>query len=137
MKIYLKLIVALITVLTIISCKKTSDKSSNESYFGTWILADYTELYVMLYRASEFIDEYGFSIKADGTFIERKNSGWCATPPIDYEDYLGYWTKINDTVLSVEVPFWGGTEYFDLEIFSVTEDTLKVIYHYGQPEYFE
>ena len=53
----------------------------------------------------EELDEafYGFIIGEDGSFTERKNTGWCGTPPITYGNFEGSWTAVSDSLLDIVV----------------------------------
>lgn len=56
-----------------------------------------------------------------------KNAGWCGTPPISYSDYPGTWTILNDTLVEINVGYWGGTTIYKLDVESVSENSLKVV----------
>jgi hypothetical protein len=94
---------------------------------GVWNFSVYQDDAVVYTRSTGFADCYGYKFDTDGTLTERKNSGFCGTPPITYADYDGSWTIVNDTLISVNVGYWGGTSYYRLDIESVTENSLKVI----------
>ena len=90
---------------------------SNAGIIGTWVEDEYRGDTLLLYRAGE-LDKlsYSFTLEDDGTFIERKNAGWCATPPIAYNNYEGKWSKLTDSLINVESEYWGGIMFFQLEI---------------------
>ena len=79
-------------------------------------------------RSLKFTDNHAYKFIDDGTVIERQNAGFCGTPPITYTDNTGTWTIINDNLIRIKVPYWGGTLNYRLEIVSLDETTLKVIY---------
>jgi hypothetical protein len=78
-------------------------------------------------RSQEFASTFCYRFNSDGTLIERKNSGWCGTPPISYADYSGNWTILNDTLIQISVGYWGGSEKYNLDIESISSDSLQVI----------
>ena len=61
----------------------------------------------------------------DGTLIERKNSGWCGTPPIAYADFSGNWRVQNGNII-IDVAYWGGMEQRAWKIIDVTNTSLKI-----------
>lgn len=69
--------------------------------------------------------DYGFCFQADQKFIERKNAGWCGTPPISYADFDGNWSQ-TDSILNISVAYWGGEAEYRWKIISLDEDKLVV-----------
>ena len=99
---------------------------------GTWVQESYTENVTVLRRARDLDDDrYGFVIRPDGGFIERKNLGWCGTPPVTYGSFDGTWTPLTDNVLEIDVAYWGGTMTYALEIVAVTAQELRIRYDYS------
>lgn len=73
-------------------------------------------------------DRYGFWFLEDGNFMERKNSGWCGTPPIAYDNFNGSWLPVNDTLIDITVDYWGGTMTYQMWILALEGDHLNVRY---------
>jgi hypothetical protein len=71
---------------------------------------------------------YGFIIRADGGFVERKNAGWCGTPPISYANFQGHWSALTDTLLDITVGYWGGSMSYQMQIIRVNEEELHIRY---------
>lgn len=113
-----------ISVFAFISCEKV--EVFNTSVVGVWTNPQYNDS-IIVYERSNILpeNEYGLEIKADGTIIERKNAGWCGTPPIAYDDFTGKWTG-NDSIINIEVMFWGGTEKLKWKIVSFDDNKLTV-----------
>jgi hypothetical protein len=110
------------------SCTKDKIKiDPNNLLIGTWDYAGYQDNSSIFTRSEEFNNNHCYRFNADGTLTERNLSGWCATPPVSYSDYLGSWTVLNDTLISVNVGYWGGTMTYKLDIESVNSNTLKLI----------
>ena len=106
---------------------------ANADIVGTWIEDGYEEDITVLERAQKLDDsKYGFTLKEDGTFIERKNSGWCGTPPISYENFDGTWEAVSDSLVEITVGYWGGTMTYQLRIVSLDAEQLKVRYLYTE-----
>jgi hypothetical protein len=81
-------------------------------------------------------DASGICFKSGDKFVERKNSGWCGTPPVSYANYEGTWTR-SDSILNISVGFWGGTVDYEWKIISVSNNKLtlcriKDTYHYTE-----
>lgn len=104
-----------------IACEKTHP----DSVIGNW---SSIEIIDNIYTASrvKHLDEseYGFSFKEGSVFVERKNAGWCGTPPINYEEFTGTWSQ-TDSLLEINVGYWGGREMYQWTIISVDKDRLE------------
>ncbi len=125
------------------SCAKENmgpeNLGKNVGIVGTWIEESDMSLPVpedsttRLIRSEE-LDQfrYGFSIKEDGTFLERKNAGWCGTPPISFENFEGTWSALSDSLLQITVGYWGGTMSYQIRIVSLAKETLRIRYLYAE-----
>jgi hypothetical protein len=95
--------------------------------FGNWSNTSYNDSLIASTRVAELPDdEYGFSFLEDGVYIEHKNAGWCGTPPVTYASDTGSWSLI-DSVIFIEVGYWGGNTFSEWKIKSISETTLEVI----------
>jgi hypothetical protein len=94
---------------------------------GVWINQQVNEN-TFTYQRAESLKEndYCFSVNPDGKFMERKNSGFCGTPPISYADYEGSWT-FTDSILHISVPYWGGNSSYKWKVVSVDETHISVV----------
>ena len=83
---------------------------------------------VICYERVETLPANSPSIKflKNGTLIERKNAGWCGTPPITYSDFSGKWQIKNINNLKIDVAYLGGMEHKTWKIINVTNDSLKI-----------
>jgi hypothetical protein len=105
----------------------------NRGVIGTWIAGQYEDDLLWLNRVQSLDpSKYGFTIGDDGSFIERKNAGWCATPPIYYDNFEGTWVALSDSLLEVTVGYWGGTMNYQIRIVTVDQDMLAIRYLYGE-----
>ncbi len=122
---------ALIIVLLVFSaCNKTEEsiKSNPEALIGNWIVPEYNDSTTTFTRANSLmVDDYGISFQNYGKLLERKNAGWCGTPPITYADYEGNWSG-NDSIININVSYWGGTAKLKWKIISLDNDHLTVIW---------
>jgi hypothetical protein len=134
----MKKIVALSVFLVftgwIASCEDPQPLSIyGDQLLGKWVKAGYEDPMTVMVKSSNLKeDEYGFILGLGGRFTERKISGACATPPVQYKNYEGWWEMKNDSILQIEVGYWGGTMKYDLKILFFEGDTLKVQYFYDQ-----
>ena len=119
--------------LTLLSCEKENNTSGPlpGELPGCWINPQYNDSAVVYERAAEFNDGPGIIFRDDNTLIERKNAGWCGTPPVTIADYDGSYS-VNDSVVSVTVGYWGGTTEYSLELVAVDADHLTVKWIYNK-----
>jgi hypothetical protein len=133
----------LMMIALMASCGKENmgpeNLGKNVDIVGTWIeesdrsLPALEDSTTRLIRSEELDqDRYGFSIKEDGTFLERKNAGWCGTPPISFGNFEGTWTALSDSLLQITVGYWGGTMSYQIRIVSLDKETLRIRYLYAE-----
>jgi hypothetical protein len=111
-----------------ISCKKDYIQTINPSgkLIGYWINPIAIDSLWKYERANALIEnDYGFIFTSNNLFIERKNSGWCGTPPISYENFEGTWDW-NDSIVDIDVPFWGGIANYRWKIISIDNKSLTI-----------
>jgi hypothetical protein len=136
----MKKAVFLFVCLLLLSCEQESlkpeDLGKNEGIIGTWVenldKARGGDGSVFMNRQEELQDNsYGFVIRGDGTFLERKNAGWCGTPPITYDDFEGNWVARSDSLLDITVGYWGGVMNYQIRIVSLGEESLRIRFLYA------
>ena len=81
-----RIIWIMIGLIWTLSCEKqNTDAESlgeNIGVVGAWVEDHYMDDLLWLRRSADLDSaSYGFKIKENGEFIERKNAGWCGTPP--------------------------------------------------------
>ena len=131
-----KLLLLAVLILPV-SCEKdlqeVEDLGENAGIVGTWVEEGYEDDVRMFQRSGELNDTlYGFTLMDDGTFIERKNAGWCGTPPITYDNFDGTWVALSDSLLEVTVGYWGGTMTYQMRIVTLEGDQLGIRYLYAE-----
>jgi hypothetical protein len=105
----------------------------NADIVGTWVEESREDLVTLMEREESLDPEkYGFIIRGNGEFIERKNAGWCATPPISYDNFEGTWEALSDSLLEITVGYWGGTMTYQIRILSLDEQSLRIRYLYAE-----
>jgi len=118
--------------LTLLSCEK--EKIINVplpgELAGCWINPQYNDSTVVYERAVEFNNGPGIIFREDNSLVERKNAGFCGTPPVTYADYDGSYS-VNDSIISVSVGYWGGTTEYNLGLVAVDADHLTVKWLYN------
>lgn len=116
------------------ACAKENDtevKLAHPSFYGHWERVGFDKNKTRFIKSTTLTPNgYGFSLLEDGTFIERKEAGWCGTPPIIYANYNGTWKAINDSTLDISVGYWGGTTQYNLKIKEIKKDSLTVEFIY-------
>lgn len=126
----------ILAVLFTASCAEMNMETAllgeNADILGTWVEESLEDEVTRMARAESLAaDKYGFTILGDGAFIERKNAGWCGTPPISYENFEGTWEALSDSLLEITVGYWGGTINYQMRIVSLDEQNLRIRYLYG------
>jgi len=111
------------------SCKKDPQilqMANANQLIGSWINPVYSDTLLVYKRALALVtNEYGITFLDSGNVVERKNDGWCATPPISCADFPGTWS-LNGSILTINVAYWGGTSQYTWKIISLDNDTLKL-----------
>ena len=124
-----KIFFGLIALAALFSCSKEASEldARSLSIVGKWENQTYKNDTITFTKAPEKKEyEYLLEFKLDGSLMERKNSGWCGTPPIAYADYDGSW-EMNDSIIKVSVGYWGGQAKYQWKLLSVTQNQLKMV----------
>jgi hypothetical protein len=123
----LSLILILLSTLSY-SCSKDEIKIDPDNLLiGVWNYSTFQDNTIVYTRNQNFADVNCYKFNTDGSLVERKNSGFCGTPPISYANYTGSWTMVNDTLVKINVGYWGGTMTYKLDIEFLDSNTLKII----------
>lgn len=122
-------LICLLLPFVFIACEKDKEPVyiSTDPVVGSWVNPQYSDTIETYRRVNGLVDnQYGFTLKQDHRFIERKNAGWCGTPPVVYADYQGTWEE-NDSIVLISVGFWGGTVDYKWKILSTGKDRLTIV----------
>jgi hypothetical protein len=131
-------VILFLSFISLIGCEENNESIAinSEALLGCWINPVVTDSFWIFERANLLKnDDYGFSFKSGQLFVERKNSGWCGTPPISYSDYEGNWTE-NDSVINITVGYWGGVADYQWKIISIDNNNL-IIYRLKEEYHYE
>jgi hypothetical protein len=117
------------------SCKEElTAPDSSQRLVGSWVLKGYDneDPNITVLQRSAGLDSSsgGFIFYNDGRLLERKNAGWCGTPPISYANFPGTWVMDSDSLIKINAGYWGGMTDYALKIISLDLFQLKVIYLY-------
>jgi hypothetical protein len=125
----MKKTIVFISLLFIIGgcSKENMDLNPDNLLIGVWNFSEFRDNTYIYTRSNDFVDGPCYKFNSDGTLTERKNSGFCGTPPISYADYTGSWSMINDTLINVTSGYWGGTMTYMLDIELLNSESLKTI----------
>jgi hypothetical protein len=93
---------------------------------GTWVYTGFHNNYNVYKRSLSFEDKHCYQFNIDGTLQERNIAGWCGTPPVSYNNYDGTWNFLNDSIVKINVEYWGGTRDYRIGIYSVSRDSLLI-----------
>lgn len=115
-----------LSIIILVSCEKGNELTVNSSQklIGYWINPVVTDTIWKYEKANSLKEnDNGLYFKSGQVFIERKNAGWCGTPPIAYADFNGTWTK-NDSLIDITVDYWGGVANYRWKIISIDNNNL-------------
>ena len=123
-----KLIIILLSLLSFLSCTKDKITFGTEALLeGIWVSSGWEENTLILEKKSALqSDRPGYIFYEDGKLVERKNAGWCGTPPVTYDNFSGEWSCKSSSLIDINVAFWGGKTRYSLEIVAITSNKLKV-----------
>ena len=108
-----------------------NESKTSDFLYQKWVYKDYQNGNMIYESKRKFKkDKSGIEFKENGTITLKQNSGWCGTPPIDFEIVSGTWKNISDSLLEIEYKDWSGIKKDTLQIIelSKSELTLKPIY---------
>ena len=119
----------MIVLLVFCACEQDDDILHQEDYQelkGYWTNQQFSNSLVSYEKSDTLVaNQYGFAFLPGGKFIERKNSGFCGTPPVIYADYEGSWS-VKDSTIDIRVGFWGGNVTYKWQVISIENDTLVI-----------
>ena len=121
-------IILFFSILLVLGCDSDNNEilEDSENLIGYWVDPVYDNSTITFIKANEFEDDnYGIVFKPNHKFAERKNSGWCGTPPISYAIYDGNWKKDGD-LLNINVGYWGGKIERQWKIMSISDKKLII-----------
>lgn len=118
------LIISVLLLFSILSCKKDVELGI-ENLVGRWSDPIYSDSLITLGKIKRSKDSYQITFMSDGGLIERKNAGWCGTPPISYADFAGSWSLVDSTI-TINVGYWGGDANYKWQIVSIDNTHLIV-----------
>lgn len=124
----MKYILIFVLIFIVFSCKKETDEMPviDENLTGFWVRPVYKGDTMILSRYGVFdYDNYGISFRNGHQCTERNNSGFCGTPPIVYANFDGIWEQ-SDSIITIQVPFWGGTANYKWKVLNLSQQELKV-----------
>jgi hypothetical protein len=123
------LLLAFILSLSLQSCTKDDIKIDRHNLLiGVWNFSRSDVNINVFARSREFIQGHCYQFNPDSTLIERTYAGFCGTPPVTYSDYPGEWSVHGDTLIHITAGYWGGTTTYKLDILSISDDSLKVVW---------
>lgn len=115
-------------LLVLNACQKEVDSTplDETKLLGYWINPQPIDT-LWQFQKSLIIPQstYGVSFGQKSHFVERTNVGWCGTPPITMQNYLGTWF-LTDSVVNISVVRWNGYASFQWKVIKVTEGKLLV-----------
>lgn len=116
----------LVSIFTLIASCIFLPQENIDTLISYWIEPEYNDSLITYCRATSMPnDAYGFAFKENGVFKEHKNAGSCGTPPISYANYEGTWT-LKDSVIKIEVPYWGGTANYTWKLININDSLLTI-----------
>jgi len=109
-------------------CKKEIVRQTpiDQALYGSWTYSAYVDTIYVYAKSTNLVEnKLGFTFNENGTFVERKINGWCATPPVVLSDYNGSWS-IHDSIINISVGYWGGTVNYTWRVISLKDNQMKI-----------
>jgi hypothetical protein len=126
----IKIFILICIIPGYLSCQKDNGfdlTKSHEKLIGYWVNPSYPDSFLILSKYSRLKEnEYGIAFMSDGSLVERKNAGWCGTPPISYGDFNGTW-NMKDSIVNINVDYWGGKANYTWKIVFLSDTELKIL----------
>lgn len=132
------LMVGILCGCLLFSCKKDNEilVNSDNKLIGYWSNPVYSDSTCKYERVGALKDEqYTLFFNENFTLVERKNVGFCGTPPITYGNFDGTWS-IDKNLIKIEVGYWGGTASYEWKIISA-DDKYLTIYRIKEDYHWE
>jgi hypothetical protein len=101
-----------------------------KAILGYWNFEDANTEHTIYKHAEDFSNTPGFKFLEDGRIIDRKNIGFCGTPPITYQNYTGTWEFIDENTIQVVSHDWTGEVKFKIYIKELNETFMSVKIEY-------
>lgn len=117
-----------LSIIILVSCQANDELTviPSDKLIGYWINPVVTDSIWKYEKASSFKENNsGFSFKSGQVFVERKNAGWCGTPPIAYDNFNGIWAQ-KDSLINITVDYWGGVASYQWKIISIDDKNLII-----------
>jgi hypothetical protein len=112
---------------------QTSESKIADFLYQKWVYND-SQNGNLIYESKRNFNKSksGIEFKEDGTLMRKQNSGWCGTPPIEFETVSGTWNYISDSIIEIEFKDWSGFRKDTLQVIELTEFklTLKPIHSF-------
>jgi hypothetical protein len=122
-------LIILLSIVTLISCEKSDEQivADSDPLIGYWINPVAIGNTTWKYEKADSLkgNNFGFALKSGKSFVERKIAGWCATPPVAFDDFDGTWTK-HGSVINITVDYWGGVTDYQWKIISIDNNSLVI-----------
>lgn len=122
-------LIFVVTIFTLVACDKEKEPTAtnSEKLIGYWVNPTLTNDTIYKYEKANSLkdNDFCFAFKAGNVFIERKNAGWCGTPPIAFGDFEGTWIQ-NDSIVNITVAYWGGLTDYRWKIIAVDNNSLTL-----------
>ncbi|MCF8368876.1 MAG: hypothetical protein K9G76_07515 [Bacteroidales bacterium] len=127
----------LLLLFVFISCKKNESEGvilkPINFLTGTWVYTNIEDEVQIMHRSDSLLkSRYGFTMKADGRFIERKNSGWCGQGGnYIFEDYIGLWKQKDNNTFEISVGYCEGIVNYTICVDFLSLDSLRFTCDYA------
>ena len=110
-------------VLGILASLSFTARKDKNPLLGVWVFSQSDPNGAVYSRQQLFDDnKAGLHFKSNGVLRVRQNTSFCGTPPVDYETVRGSWKMMNDSVVALEYPFWGGHMSRKVQVMKLTQD---------------
>jgi len=115
----------------LITCEKASDRKLDNQgeLIGIWVYDISGENYTTFKKADEFeSSKSGVQFMEEGELIYRMSYGWCATPPMTYSNFNGFYESIDESEYKLDVDCDIEVLTYNVKVEFVDMDHLTIEY---------
>lgn len=124
----MKLITSILIVIIFFTFSCSTEEATFEyDLIGSWIPIQYSDSLITVTKSEQLENnKQGFIFREGGELVKRETIQVVDDTPVAYWDFDGTWGQ-SDSILSLKIEHWEGTETSVWKLRGLTGDTLKLV----------